>query len=192
MLKDIETAIKHLETAQAIWDKMKSTLPNQEDIGGFGVSVDEITNTLEEDKILVASIKSITISPLIWQAKKSTIVNQAKAINDHLQKHQADPTQLGNTIGSLCTWLWAIKTGVDQIISISNISESAIDDLKIKVAEKYLLLGEIAQQADKSFGSIREYKDKSSELLNSLNEIKANAESVNNEIANKKSTIEGS
>lgn len=191
MLREAVKALKHLEEAQGLWEQAVASLPDPENMQGMGISAAELSREINEIVMQVSSIsQEIKFDQLAWHSKKGELYSAATAFSEFMRNNHANPAAINDNASSICTWLWRVKESARFVIPTSemNLSKNDIDD---EAASRLSVLREMANRSDLIYRQIQDGSKLVGESLKAIEKIKIDITSLSEEIAQKKSVIDG-
>lgn len=134
---EITSIITAFDNARNIWFRITSSLPSPDNLQGIGVSVSDITKSVDEIAGLLRNAKTSNVDAIPWLQLKGGIESSVNALNELLTNHVGNPEHIASQTSSICSWLWSIKNSLLQLIlppeSSRRTSPISFDELTSKI-----------------------------------------------------------
>lgn len=121
---NLSSAISQVEASKKLWDQAAPSLTPQENIQGLGVDTSDITKSFDEVITLMGALnRAEEIDGVVWSQYKNTFESVPNAMHQFFSAHWNNPSQVVSNVASICSWLWALKSALLQLLPIHPESE---------------------------------------------------------------------
>jgi hypothetical protein len=158
---NLSNAISQIEASKRYWDQAAPNLAPQENLQGLGVDVADITKSFDEVIALLRALNNADdVDGVVWNQYRGNFDSVPSSMHQFLSQNWSAPGQILGGISNICSWLWALKSSLLQLLPIHPESERSSPDFaramtaRIHEAQEWIAkageIKDVIQQAETS------------------------------------------
>jgi hypothetical protein len=120
MRPELQLALTQMLESQSFWEKAVVSLMPAENIGGHGISAQEISRSFDETLMqLRALAEAEKIDAVAWSQLKASFISVPNAALQFFTQYWSNPQQVVANIPSICSWLWSLRSSILLLMPVN-------------------------------------------------------------------------